>query len=80
MKTVFILRLSGKVYYIFIPPSTWITCPDTYEDISEAKNTAMFATSSGVPPRRNGIRLFHSALTSSDSLAVISVMMNPMIC
>ena len=62
---------------MFIPPSTWITCPDTYEDISEAKKVATSATSSGVPPRRKGIFLAHSAFTSSDNLAVISVMMNP---
>ena len=61
---------------MFIPPSTWITCPDTYEDISEAKKVATSATSSGVPPRRKGIFLAHSAFTSSDNLAVISVMMN----
>ena len=29
---------------MFIPPSTWITCPDTYEDISEAKKVATSAT------------------------------------
>ncbi len=56
---------------MFIPPSTWITCPDTYEDISEAKKVATSATSSGVPPRRKGIFLAHSAFTSSDNLAVI---------
>ena len=46
---------------MFIPPSTWITCPDTYEDISEARKVATSATSSGVPPRRKGIFLAHSA-------------------
>ena len=63
--------------YIFIPPQQWITCPDTYDDRSEARNRATFATSSGVPPRRSGIVSAHFAFTSSDSWLVISVMMNP---
>ena len=37
----------------------------------------MFATSSGVPPRRKGIFFAHSALTSSERAAVMSVRMNP---
>ena len=51
--------------YIFIPPSTWMTCPVTYEDKSEARNVATFAISSTVPPRRNGILLIHSLRISS---------------
>ena len=38
-----------------MPPHTLITCPDTYEPISEAKNKQQFATSSGFPALLRGM-------------------------
>ena len=65
------------LYYIFIPPQTWITCPVTYLDISEARKVHTSAISSGVPPLLKGILAAHSLRTSSGNCAVISVMINP---
>ena len=54
-----------------------MTCPLTYADMSLARNSATFATSSGVPARRNGIVFAHSARISSEIADVISVTINP---
>ena len=71
------LYIMDALYYIFIPPQTRRACPVTYAERSEPKNTATLATSSGVPPRRNGICSAHFFFTSSDNTHVISVMINP---
>ena len=50
----------------------------TYKEIPRREDDIQaLATSSGVPPRRRGIPLIHSFLTSSGNLAVISVIINP---
>ena len=54
-----------------------MVCPVTYLDISLAKNNAVSATSSGVPPLLNGIVFNHSSLASSGIWFVMSVMMKP---
>ena len=48
-----------------------------YPDISEAKNKAKLATSSGVPPLFNGIASRHCCTISSGSFPVISVSIKP---
>ena len=60
-----------------IAPLTEITCPDTYEERSDAKNNATLATSSASPQRRIGTILTISCLTSSGNAKVISVRINP---
>lgn len=60
-----------------IAPQQLMTCPLTYADMSLPRNTATFATSSGVPARRKGIVFAHSARISSEMADVISVTMNP---
>ena len=60
-----------------IAPQQLITCPLTYDDMSLARKSATFATSSGVPARRRGIVFAHSARISSEIADVISVTMNP---
>ena len=45
--------------------------------MSLARNNAVSATSSGVPPRFNGMIFIQSALASSEIWFVMSVMMNP---
>ena len=48
-----------------------------YVLISDAKKTQAFATSSGVPPRFNGMVSIHPFLTFSSNVSVISVSINP---
>ena len=60
-----------------MPPHTLITCPETYEPISEAKNKQQFATSSGFPALFNGIFCIQVFTTSSPSAPVISVSIKP---
>ena len=62
---------------MFMPPSTWMTCPVTYEDKSLARKVATLAMSSTVPPLLRGIFAIHSLRMSSESWAVIAVSMNP---
>ena len=60
-----------------IAPQQLITCPLTYADISLARKSATFATSSGVPARRKGMLFAHSVRISSGIADVMSVAMNP---
>ena len=48
-----------------------------YADKSAAKKRQALATSSGEPPRFSGMPARHWATTSSGSLSVISVSINP---
>ena len=49
------MRIRRAARATFIPPSTTISTPVTYELSSEARNKATFATSSGRPRRPNGV-------------------------
>ena len=65
------------MYQQLIAPQQLMTWPLTYADMSLARNSATFATSSGVPARRRGIVFAHSARISSEIALVMSVTMKP---
>lgn len=64
-------------YYGLDNPSTGMTAPEIYEDISEAKNRKAFAISSGSPIRPNGMDSIRGLIMDSGSASTISVWVMP---
>src|SRR5882757_1254785 len=67
----------GHTHQTFIPPSTTMSTPVTYELSSEARNSATLATSSGRPRRPNSvlpsISRAHSGSSSWARVALLSI-------
>src|SRR5712672_118251 len=61
LDTLWSSRALPADHQTFIPPSTTISTPVTYELSSEARNKATFATSSGRPRRPSNVLAEHRA-------------------
>ena len=59
------------------PPSTTKLCPVQYDDASEARNSAIWATSSGRPQRRSGIIDENTSRRSAGIASDIGVSIGP---
>src|SRR5882724_10949320 len=77
LDTLWSSRALPADHQTFIPPSTTISTPVTYELSSEARNSATFATSSGRPRRPSSVlpsmALAHSGSLSWSRVALLSI-------